>query len=399
MQQKQILLFIYLITGSFLLNAQTNLPFVPENGDRIVLLGNGLIENEQQFGFLEYGLTSYYAEKHLTFRNLGWSGDTVFGDARSYYTNPPGPYELLISQIKAAQPDWVIIGYGNVEAQEGTSGLPDFKKGLRQLLDSVENIQAKAILLSTIPQAAAGTDELRIKRNADFLLYNAAISEIAENRALVYLDIFEAFKKSDQSVYFEKNGVHLNEAGYYLFAQMIMKKLMLDNKVPEFRIDASEADVQGNVPVEKVSEESKLRELSFLATLKPPMLPISDSLSSYETFQAEGLKGGIYSVHINGKLSAVGSKKDWKNGIAIKASPVVQQSEELLELIREKDKIYFQQYRPQNRTYILGFRSYEQGRHKEGLAALDALILWLDDQINQNKKPVSYRYQLKRLPW
>ena len=103
-------------------------------------------------------------------------------------------------------------------------------------------------------------------------------------------------------------------------------------------------------------------------------------------------------MSVDGKLSAIGSRKQWEEGIILEQGPSLKQSKHLLELIREKDKIYFQQYRPQNRTYILGFRSYEQGRHKEGLEALDALILWLDDQINQTKKLKALHYQLEKLP-
>src|SRR5262249_14771689 len=56
-----------------------------KNGERIVLLGDDLIERDQKAGYLETALTLRNPKKDLTFRNLGWSGDTVFGDARARF--------------------------------------------------------------------------------------------------------------------------------------------------------------------------------------------------------------------------------------------------------------------------------------------------------------------------
>ena len=51
-------------------------------GDRVVLLGDTLIEREQASGWVELMLTTRFPDRDITFRNLGWSGDTPAGDAR-----------------------------------------------------------------------------------------------------------------------------------------------------------------------------------------------------------------------------------------------------------------------------------------------------------------------------
>ncbi len=48
------------------------------DGDRVIFLGGTFIEREQKYGYWETVLTLRHADKHLTFRNLGWSGDTVW---------------------------------------------------------------------------------------------------------------------------------------------------------------------------------------------------------------------------------------------------------------------------------------------------------------------------------
>src|SRR6266478_6969366 len=56
------------------------------DGDRIVFVGSTLIEREQQADYIETMLVSRFPGRHLTFRNVGYSGDTVSGEARGLCT-------------------------------------------------------------------------------------------------------------------------------------------------------------------------------------------------------------------------------------------------------------------------------------------------------------------------
>lgn len=52
-------------------------------GDRVVFLGDTLIEREQYHGWIELMLTARAADRNVTFRNLGWSADTPTGTSRT----------------------------------------------------------------------------------------------------------------------------------------------------------------------------------------------------------------------------------------------------------------------------------------------------------------------------
>ncbi len=60
----------------------------------------------------------------------------------------------------------------------------------------------------------------------------------------------------------------------------------------------------------------------------------------------------------------------------------------LRELIRDKNELYFHRYRPQNETYLRGFRKHEQGQNAPEIQQFDALIniaeariaAWVNDQ-------------------
>src|SRR5688572_31931833 len=47
-------------------------------GDRVVYIGNTFVERDLQHNYLETMLTGGFRDRNFTFRNMGWSGDTVF---------------------------------------------------------------------------------------------------------------------------------------------------------------------------------------------------------------------------------------------------------------------------------------------------------------------------------
>jgi hypothetical protein len=105
------------------------------DGDRVVLLGSTLIEREQTYGYWEAMLTSHFPTRNVIFRNLGWSGDTVWGESRAGFGTAADGYKALVEHVEALQPTVVIVGYGTVESFAGEPGLPRFIAGLNTLLD------------------------------------------------------------------------------------------------------------------------------------------------------------------------------------------------------------------------------------------------------------------------
>ena len=93
--------------------------FSLRDGDRVVLVGSTLIEREQRYGYWETALTRRYPDKSITFRNLGWSGDTVFGDARAGFGSQADGFRHLKDHVLALKPTVIIIGYGTNESFEG----------------------------------------------------------------------------------------------------------------------------------------------------------------------------------------------------------------------------------------------------------------------------------------
>ena len=114
-----------------------------EHGDRVLFLGDGLFEVALDYGVIESMLATRWPDRHVTFRNIGWSGDTVYGEARDHFTNPPTPYQHLMTQIKTAKPTVAFAGYGSGLAFADAAGFAAFETGLEALIDTLLALPAR----------------------------------------------------------------------------------------------------------------------------------------------------------------------------------------------------------------------------------------------------------------
>ncbi len=367
-----------------------------QEGDRVVFVGNSLFENDLPFGYLEFALTSRWPNRHVTFRNIGWIGDTVWGDARSYYTNPPTPYELLMEQLTKANPTVVVVAYGGIESQEGEAGLPRFTEGLNKLLDKIQELGAKAVLLSPIPQFGAPSPEKLAQRNTNLELYASTIATTAAKRNAKYVDVFKPLQEISKKERISDNNVHLNELGYYHLAVALEKGLGYEERSHLLEINLTKNGVETKAPVQKGSWDARQSSLSFgvAEPVLPLPLPTLQKDDKALTVKIAGLKKGIYALTIDSIQVMAASAKEWEKGIVIKHTPSLEQAQKLRELIVQKNGLFFQQYRPLNRTYIIGFRKYEQGRHVQGLEDLSHIIRWIESQVSLVRVPQPHTYGL-----
>ncbi len=379
----------------------TSQKFELKDGDRVVLVGNSLFENDLQYGYLEMALSTRWPDRRVTFRNLGWTGDTVFGESRNYITNPPTPYELLLQQLTDAKPTLVFVAYGGIEAQAGEDGLPRFTEGLNKLLDKIAALGAKAVLLSPIPVLTVNALPNTAERNTMLTRYTTVVASTAAERGSRYVDIFNPIQQIADKATITENGIHLNEKGYYFLANIVLKALDLSEPPQDITISVSRKGSASSSTARLSASAPEGAVLGFELGQKTLPLPLpgrnSKSVDLKQVLKINGLEKGIYALSSNGTLMAVGTARSWAEGIALTQGPLMTQAMALQKTIIDKNLTFFHQYRPQNRTYIIGFRSYEQGRHARDLAELSIVITWLESQIALNRIPVAQVYELRRV--
>lgn len=290
---KTILFFLVILSGSGFVSA---VDFKKE--DRVVLLGNTFFEREVNFGQIETHLALALAEKRVTFRNLAWSGDTVFCHARSYFGPPKEGFDRLKSHLDSLRPTIVILCYGAVASFEGESGLDEFITGYERLMGMVKaSTGARLVILSPPPCETLGAPLPDMEsQNSRLALYRDAIKSLSTKGGHQFVDFFAAMGEGKEKMVPSgtENGVHFNEKGYRRLAPVLGKVMKLE------------------------------------------------------------------SVALGGE-----------------------RREQLRQIVIEKNRLFFNRWRPQNETYLHGFRKHEQGNNAKEIPQFDPLIAKKDKEIQK----------------
>jgi lysophospholipase L1-like esterase len=328
------------------------------DGDRVVLVGSTLIEREQRYGYWETALTRRHPDKSITFRNLGWSGDTVFGDARAGFGSQVDGFRHLKEHVLALKPTVLIIGYGTNESFEGPTGLPRFVKGLETLLNTFAPTKARVILLSPLKQEDLGHPLPHpTEQNKKLRLYADAIRDIAKKRGHTYVDLYELLGKETQHL--TDNGLHLTSWGYWRSAAVLEQALGYPKE-----------DRQLAARIKEGTREIKTR--IEMLPLPPPPHEEAPSDFRWQT-----------------PLVKVAER------VSVSLDHDLAQSEKLRQTIIAKNRLYFYRWRPENETYLFGFRKHEQGQNAREIPQFDPLIVEKEKEIAKLRVPVAHTYELK----
>ena len=193
-------------------------------GDRVVFIGNTFVERDIQYNYLEAHLTAMYPDRKITFRNMGWSGDTVFVPARAG-SGPNKGIDLLVEYVKDLKPTVLFVAYGMNESFEGEAGLSRFVDGYDKLLDALAVTKAKVVLVSPIAHEKLPSPlPDPAEHNKQLKLYTEAIREIAEKRDAWFVNLFGPFLNW-KGPRLTDNGIHLNSKGYEMASRHTLLQL------------------------------------------------------------------------------------------------------------------------------------------------------------------------------
>lgn len=388
------------------------------DGDRVIFVGDTLIERAQTSEYIETRLSSLYPERNILFRNLGWSGDTVFGEARAGFGTVADGFAQLKQQVYGLKPTVIVVGYGANSAFEGETGLPKFVDGFRTLLDVLAVTKAEIILLSPLPQERLGPPLPDPEpQNANIRLYRDAIARIAEERGLRFVDLVERLGESGISPSarpLTDNGIHLTPYGYWHAARVLEEALELPRSEWKVVLDTKTQQVRasGTTLTKLQTEAGTLRfelrdELLPVAAPPRPLLPLhvkvpvpSDpamtvrAAGERRTLQVAGLPAGRYVLKIDGQPVVTATAAEWAAGVTLAGGPEFTQTEGLRRAIVTKNQLYFHRWRPQNQTYLFGFRKHEQGNNAAEIPEFDPLVEDAEAKIAELRRPVPHRYEL-----
>jgi hypothetical protein len=196
------------------------------DGDRIVLLGEGFVEREGQFGLIEAALTAGHPQATLAFRNLGWNGDTVWAESRGVFDSPAEGYRRMLELVGDLQPTVVFVAYGRNESYAGPEGVAAFREQLTRLCadltrpapaaanDDQAPPPARLVLVTPVPFLPAATCPDADRRNELLATYAAVIRDVATSTDSGLIDLFSTFPRANDGGRLSLDGIQLTEAGY-----------------------------------------------------------------------------------------------------------------------------------------------------------------------------------------
>ncbi len=304
------------------------------SGDRVAFVGNTFVERARLYGHLETSLQLAAGSdvKDLSFRNLGWSGDSVFGDARSYFGPPAEGRERLTRLIGELQPSVLFLWYGSETALSVDQGWTDEREKEASALSRSGLEASKRLflegyeaLLAGLRQAAGpGLREIVIiapppfenlgaplpdqsTNNRHLAAIRDGLRDLARNQKARFVDLFAAlggddFDGSIAHPPLTEDGVNHGEAGHALVARQLVKGL--------------------------------------------------------------GYEEGALSAAPVGAVDA------------------------LRAAIIEKDRLFFHRWRPANETYLFLFRKHEQGQNAKEIPMFDPLITAQEEKIAEARSLV-----------
>lgn len=366
------------------------------DGDRIVFLGNTFIERAQNYGYLETLLAVGGPRRNVTFRNLGWSADNVFGHSRAVFDRPSAGFGKLRKQVVEAKPTVLVIGYGSNAAYAGRKGLDSFLEGYRRLLDALAGTGARIVLLSPIRLENKGPPLPNPgPQNANLAVYVKAIGELAAGRDYLYVNLFKALRAEGPGRALTDNGIHLNARGYRAAARTIAAALGLDVEGVEVRLEARGDAVRASSARNAVVRELKGGAGGVSFSMTRSMLPgFPGGGDAAEVLSIGGLLPGAYALRIDGVEVIKATAATWKVGVAFDRGPDFDRVDKIRRLGVEKNFFYFHRYRPANWPYIYGFRKHEQGNNAVEIPLFDPLIAEKEAEIARLRVPVARSYVL-----
>ena len=346
-------------------------PFEIKDGDRVLFLGDTLLEREGSYGYFETRMQEQFADRRFIVRNLAFSADTPLGWSRASFDPAAKGFERLKEQIALVKPTVVFLGYGMAASlQEITDRsndptlnpdpvrygvepmtAPRFKKELAQLMDAIVEISGapataeseqkpsavRFVLIGPIPH-----EDLRelkpglpdpATHNQLLAQYTKSIEELAKERNARFVALDKLFpikpikldwttgrgtEVVDSPMHLTDNGIHLTRAGYDELSRHLASTL-------------------------------------GWASANPPSL------------QGEALAAAR-------KEASQSAIRNPQSEAALRAA-----------IIRKSD-LFFHRWRPANETYLFGFRKHEQGQNAKEIPMFDPLISEAEEGIGRLKK-------------
>jgi lysophospholipase L1-like esterase len=381
--------------------------FTFQPGDRVVFVGNTFAERLGQHGYFEAIVAARLPELKLTFRNLGWSADTVAGP-----NVRPLNFGDQSQHLSEQKPDIIFACYGMSESFGGDEGLEKFRGDLTSWVQQTKsaNFSGKStprlVLVSPIAhERLGGKLPDPTAHNAQLARYTETMGAVAKANGSEFLDLFTPTQKlmadseASGATRLTFNGIHLTDYGYWAVAQIMADSLGLHGEPWKLQMDFQAGT--GGAPGSTVASQ-RVTPKSLPVPAPPQGVTIHKELrGNLPTVVANGLQAGKYELRSGDAKVAVGTAAEWAAGVVITTGPAQDQVAKLLAVVDDKNQQFFYRWRAVNGEYIYGRRKEPFGivNFPAEMKQLDEMVAERDAKISQLAQPPGTQaFELVRLP-
>jgi lysophospholipase L1-like esterase len=413
--------------------------FFIHDGDRVVFLGDSITEQRLYTTYIEAYTLARYPTWKLTFRNVGWGGDTSWlrqrthPDERTLFAAAAGPQQAIVEDavkrgldrdVLPLRPTVVTIDFGMNDHSYQAFREDIFRAYVRsqtQLAKVLEGAGARVAFLTPQPIEEKRPDPDQDVRNQSLRRFSDGLKDVAGQEDALFVDEFAPYMSlmlreraaNPDALIGGGNAVHPGPPGHLLMAWAILKGLgapaavsRAEIAVPAGTVAAAEHCAISNVKVADSGltfdrlDEALPMPIDVRAEPALKLAPVLDDLSRYE-LQVTGLAPGSYEVKIDGESVARVSQDKLAEGLNLSdlPGPVTQQCRTILKLVFQKNDVFFHRWRD---VQLLNLPAWAEnsatadGRAAE-LAKLDQQIAEIESQIDEARKPLLRHFEIKRV--
>ena len=412
--------------------------FFFRDGDRVVFLGDSITEQRLYTTYIEAYTLTRYPNWKLSFRNVGWGGDTSWLRQRAH----PNEGQLFAADEAAQQkmvensvgrglardvlplkPTAVTIKFGMNDHSYQPFREDIFRAYVRsqtQLAKVLEENGARVAFLTPQPIEEKRADPDQDPRNQSLRKFSDGLKDVAAKENAVFVDQFAPYmtillrERASNPDHMIGGGdaVHPGPIGHTVMAWAVLKGLGAPALVSRAEIDASARKVARaeHCKIEQLQvEDGKVRFERADEALPMPidphaepalkLAPILEELNQYE-LQISGLPEGTYNVSIDGEPATKATSEELAKGcnLANSAGPITTQVRQLLSLVFQKNNLYFNRWR---NVQLYEFPAWVQSPEVEAkrtteLDRLDREIADLESQIESARQLKPHHFEIAR---
>lgn len=412
--------------------------FFIQNGDRVVFLGDSITEQRLYTTYIEAYALTRFPEWNLTFRNVGWGGDTSWLRQRSHpnegelFAADPAKQQQMVEQavlnglkrdVLPLKPSVVTIKFGMNDHAYQPFREDIFKAYVRSQTELGKILKANGVRVAYLtpqPIEDKRADPDKDARNESLRRFADGLKEVANKEGARFVDQFDPYMaimlreraSNPNAIIGGGDAVHPGPAGHTLMAWAVLKALGASAVVSTAELDAGAGRVvssencrisgvktaNGGISFERLDQTLPMPiDPKAEAALK--LAPVLADLSRYE-LRVRGLKQGNYELKVDGQSAGQFTSEELGKGcnLSTSAGPITEQARHVLELVFQKNNFFFNRWR---NVQLFTFPSWAQGADVEAkrsaeLARLDAEVAGAETEINSARKPKNHHFEVLR---